>query len=199
MTTSGDLRSEIADIETRQVQLTAERDELAFEAIVERDKKAVARVADINAELAKLTIEIATLNAALGTAIKRDREAKAVEVASQKRADLAKAEAMLPEVEQLARQIDEAMATLQIATKAFDDKWAVIKKLSGGGPGKAQLGVILSRSLRVGLRGLPGIIVDLVPPNERHSAAEINAGWEQQVRNLAATSSTQTKAANAAA
>jgi hypothetical protein len=41
---TSDLRGQIAAIEGRQLELTAERDdELAYEAIVTRDKKAIAR------------------------------------------------------------------------------------------------------------------------------------------------------------
>jgi hypothetical protein len=193
-TTAQELRDRIIAIEGRVIELTAERDsELAYEAIVTRDKKAIARVAEINDELTRLTNEAATLNAALKTALRREREAEAAAQADRKRADLERAESMLPEVEQLSRQIDEAMRTLHEATKAFDEKWATIRRLSGAGPHKTAINVHLGRSFRVGLRGLPGIVVDTVPPNERHSVTELSAGWSQQVRNLS-----KQKAASAA-
>jgi hypothetical protein len=79
------------------------------------------------------------------------------------------------------------MKTLHEETTAFDATWATIRRLSGAGPHKTAINVHLGRSFRVGLRGLPGIVADMVAPNERHSVSELHAGWQQQVRNLAAS------------
>jgi hypothetical protein len=196
-TTTQDLRTKIDELESKQVILAAERDDLALEAVT-GNKKAAVRVAEINDELVRLTHEAATLAAALKTAVAREREAEASKLAHQKRTDMAKAEAMLPEVEMLAQQMDAAMQTLHEVATAFDKAWATIRRLSGGGPNQRALIVHLGRAFRVGLRGLPGVEADLVAPLERHSAAELAAGWSLQVRNLAAQEN-QTKPAKAAA
>jgi hypothetical protein len=199
--TANDLRGQIAEIEEKQIKLTAERAEIAFAAVVEKDKKSATRVAEINEELTRLTNEAATIAAALKTALAREREADASEQARRKRADLEQAGAMLTEVEQLALQIDAAMKALHEATTAFERAWAKIRALSGAGPHKTAITVHLGRTFRVGLRGLPGIVADMVPPNERHTAADLNTGWSQQVRNLAAREiePVQAKAATKAA
>jgi hypothetical protein len=105
-------------------------------------------------------------------------------LAQRKRADFEQAESLLPEVERDARRIDEAMRTLHEATTAFEGKWVTIRRLSGAGPQKTSINVHVGRAVRVGLRGLPGIVADMVPPNERHTVSELSTGWSQQVRNL---------------
>jgi chromosome segregation ATPase len=186
MTTTVELRNRIDAIESQKLILTSQRDDISFAALVDRDSKAIAEAAELNAKLAALTTEESMLNAALKTALRLEAEAKAAEATKQKQADLQEAEALLPEVEQLARQIDEAMKILQDATVAFQDKWAQLKRLSGAGPTVVATKVHIERALRTGLRGLPGLMVDLVSPTQRCSASSLNAAWSLQVRNVAA-------------
>ena len=186
MTPASELRARINGLESKRLILEQERDALAFEAVVERLPTAVARAAAIGKELVQLQHDEALANAAYKTAVQKESEAKLAEQAGQKRADLAEAEALLPEVEQLARQIDEAMKTLQAATVAFQDNWAQLKRLSGAGPTVVATKVHLERALRSGLRGLPGLSVDLVSPTQRCSASSLNTGWSLQVTNTAA-------------
>jgi hypothetical protein len=185
-TTVSDLRRQIDELESKRLILQSERDDLAYQAMVERLPAAVKRAADIGNELAKLTHAEALATAAYKTALRLEAEAKAAEATKQKRADLAEAEAMLPEVAQIATQIDAAMKTLQAATVAFQDKWAKLKRLSGAGPTVVATKVHIERALRTGLRGLPGLSIDLVSPTQRCSASSLNAGWSTQVRNVAA-------------
>jgi hypothetical protein len=131
--TTTDLRNQIAEIENKRIALEAERDDVSFAALVERDPDAIKRAADIGDELAQLGHQEAMLNAALRTAIKREAEAAAAESADRKRADLEKALAMLPQVEAMSAQIDDAMKVLRDTTVAFEEKWATIKQLSGAG------------------------------------------------------------------
>jgi hypothetical protein len=183
---TSDLRNQIAEIENRRVLLAAEREDVSYEALVIRAKPAIERAAAIGEELAKLDHQEAMLKAALSTATRREAEAKATEAASQKRADLEQAEALLPKVAEMAAKMDDAMKTLREASAAFEKAWSEIKRLSGAGPTGGALKVHLDRAYRSALRGLPGIDIRPVAPNERHSASELHAGWQQQVRNVAA-------------
>jgi hypothetical protein len=186
MTTTVELRNRLDAIESQKIILTSSRDDIAFAALVDRNPKAIAEASELNAKIAALTTEESMLVAALKTAVRLEAEAKTADAQKQKRADLAEAEAMLPEVEQLARQIDQAMTSLQAATVAFQDKWATLKRLSGAGPTVVATKVHLERALRTGLRGLPGLSVDLVSPTQRCSASSLNAGWSLQIKNMAA-------------
>jgi len=187
-TTIADLRNQIAELENKRIILEAERDDVSFAALVERDQEAIKRAAAIGAELAQLDHQESMLRAALSTATRREAEAKASEAAGRKRADLKQAEALLPKVAEMAAQIDGAMRALREASAAFEQTWATIKQLSGAGPTGGAIKVLLERAYRVGLRGLPGLRLDMVPPNERHSVSELAAGWSQQVQRIAAPS-----------
>jgi hypothetical protein len=192
-----DLRNQLAELENKRVILEARRDEISFAALVERDPKAIKQAADIGAELAQLGHNEAMLNAALKTAIKREADAAAAESADRQRADLEKAHAMLPEVEAAAAQIDEAMKVLRETTVAFEQKWAVIKELSGAGPLPGATKIHVGRAFRTGLRGLPGFQIDLVSPTQRTTTSALSAGWSEQVRR--AVSEINTSAAKDAA
>jgi hypothetical protein len=185
-TTVTDLRGKIDAIENKKLILASQRDDIAFAALVDREPAAIKQADAINDELTQLTHEEAMLNAALRTAQKRDADAKVAEQTSRKRADLERAVSLLPEALALAERMDAAMKGLHADTTAYDALWAQIRELSGAGPHKTARGVHLGRSFRVGLRGLPGIVADMVPPNERHGVAELDAGWSLQVRNIAA-------------
>jgi hypothetical protein len=133
-TITNDLRTKISDIENKRLILGAQRDEIAYEAIVLRDKQAIERADAIGAELDQLAHQEAMLNAALSTARRREADAKASEAASQKRADLERAASLLPKVAEMAAQMDEAMKTLREASATFEAHWSEIKRLSGAGP-----------------------------------------------------------------
>jgi hypothetical protein len=183
-TVTNDLRNQIAEIENKRMLLTAERDDVSYDALVTRDKESIKRAADIGTELAKLDHEEAMLKAALSTSTRREAEAKVSKAASQKRADLEKAESLLPRVAEMAARLDDAMKTLREVGSEFERTWATIKNLSGSGPTWQAAKVHLERALRTGLRGLP-LRVAMVPPNERHSVAELAEGWSTQVKNMA--------------
>jgi hypothetical protein len=130
--------------------------------------------------------------------VRRADTAKRAASREAERQKLESAVAMLPEAAKLALETDAAMKVLHEATTAFEDNWARIKALSGAGPQKMAIGVHLGRSFRVGLRGLPGIVADMVPTNERHSVTELNTGWSRRVSNMAATAKSKPKNTEAA-
>jgi hypothetical protein len=61
--TTDELRNQIAELENKRVILDAERDDVSFAALVERDPEAIKRAADIGAQLAQLGHQEAMLNA----------------------------------------------------------------------------------------------------------------------------------------
>ena len=98
-TTITDLLSKIDALEGTTIELTAERDELAFAAHVERNAKAVKRLAEISTELDHLGNEKATLEAAIAEA---GRRAAAVSAAEMAEAERLRAKEALPIAERLA-------------------------------------------------------------------------------------------------
>ena len=103
-TTISELRGKIAAVEDRQITLIAERDEISYDAVVERNSKAIKRLAEINAEIGNLTSEVATLNAALNEAGRRAASAAAADASA---AERARAEQAAP-IARLITEIGEA-------------------------------------------------------------------------------------------
>jgi DNA repair exonuclease SbcCD ATPase subunit len=173
-----DLRGKIAAIEGRQIELAAERDEIAYTAHVERDKTAVKRLAEINAEIAHLSSELTSLNAALEEAGRRATAAVSAEAAE---AEKARAEQALPIAERLAERGKKLDAAIQEYCANFNGVKEDLDAL-------ARLGVpIPTRDLvRVNLRRANDAAqasLDKtsrpVPPNQRHSFDSLLRGWAQ--------------------
>jgi len=179
-----ELRGEIGQLENKRLALEALRDDVAYDAIILREPAAIKQAAEIGTELAQLGHNESMLNAALREAIRREAEAKAADAAETTRARIEQAQSMLPEVAAMAAQIDSAMRLLHDTTIAFEDKWAKIKEISGAGPLPAAAKVHIARSFRSGLRGLPGLAVDLVSPAQRTTMSELSASWADQIRKL---------------
>jgi hypothetical protein len=94
-TTTKDIRAQLDDIESKRAILAAQRDSIAFEAVVEKEPRAVKQAASINAELAELTAKEGMLVAALRTATKREAEAEAAERDGKERSNAEAAIALL--------------------------------------------------------------------------------------------------------
>jgi hypothetical protein len=193
--TIDDLRSRLAGIENQQVELLAERDEISFAAVVDREKKAVQRLAEINTALSQLTGEASTVGAALAEASRRELQEREQEMATRRRNDAEQAETVLAEVENLALQLDREMAALKNAAVAFEGKMATVRRLSGAGPQHTALRAHLARAISSGLMGLPQH-PDVLAPSERHTLESITTAWATQVRTrISAVIETAAKAA----
>jgi hypothetical protein len=94
-TTDKDLRGKIAAAETHQLEVAAERDEVAYNALVLRDREAIKRLDALNAELARVSTEIASLKAALAESGRRSAAAAAEQRDTTERSNAEKALALL--------------------------------------------------------------------------------------------------------
>jgi hypothetical protein len=181
-----ELRSQLASLEGRQVELIAEREEISYLALVDRDKKAIERLAEINTELANTTSHASSLTAALREASSRETKAHEQEMAQKRRDDARRADVVLAEAEKLALKLDHAMAALKRDAIAFEQAMAEVRRLSGAGPQHTAMRSHLARAISSGLIGLPQH-PDVLAPGERHSVTSLTTSWANQVRHRIST------------
>jgi len=181
-TVTDDLRARQAACEGRQLELMSERDEISFAALVDRDKKAVARLSAINDELSAITNEMAGLQSALREAAKREFAAQEAQRAELRRTNAAKAADVLAQIEITAGAITTAMADLRTHSITLQAQFGEIRRLTGTGPTNETLRVNLGRSLKSATMGCP-LQLEHLAPAERTNVADVVTGWVHSIRN----------------
>jgi hypothetical protein len=181
-----DLRGQLAALEGRTVELLSERDEISYNAFVDREPKAIKKLEAINGELNNIANQVASLESALKEATKREQAADDADRAKRRKADAEQAGVAMAEAERLAELMDGAMRDLQKHAVDFQQKMADVRRLSGSGPQHDGMRALLSRAIKSGLMALPQY-ADVLQPHERSSVAEIAAAWATQVRNRIST------------
>ena len=180
--TINDLRAELVDIEGRQVELLAERDEISYSALVERDKNAIARLAALNAELSNLKNQSASLESALREATKREVAAAEAERAEKRKANAAAAADALLHAEDTAALLTQAMADIRSHAVTLQTKFAEIRRLTGIGPTDQMIRIHLARSLKAATMGSP-IQLEHLAPSERVPVDASIGPWAKSIRN----------------
>jgi hypothetical protein len=180
---ASDLRAQLVDIEGRQVELLAERDEISYSAVVARDKEAIERLAALNAELGNLKNQSASLEAALREATKREIAAAEAERNAKRKQNAAAAAEILLHVEETAAQITKDMAGLRSRSIELQRQFADIRALIGVGATDQQLRVFLTRCVKTALMGTSAQIEHLAP-NERTDVNAVIAPWATSIRNF---------------
>ena len=178
--TINDLRAQLVDIEGRQVELLAERDEISYGALVERDKNAIARLAALNAELSNLKNQSASLESALREATKREVAVAEAERQEKRKANAAAAADTLLHAEDTAALLTQAMADIRSHAVTLQTKFAEIRRLTGIGPTDQMIRIHLARSLKAATMGSP-IQLEHLAPSERMDASI--GPWAKSIRN----------------
>ena len=176
------LRSQLVALDGHKVELLAERDELSYLALIDKQPQAIKRLAAINEEIRNLTVQAETIEPALKEAHRREAAAEDAGRAMRRRADAEKAGALMAEAERLAELMDTTMRDLQKHAVDYQQVMADIRRLSGSGPTHEALRALLSRAVKTGLTGLPQH-PDALQPHERRGVAEVTAIWALQIRN----------------
>jgi hypothetical protein len=175
------LRAQLGNLEGRELELRGERDELAYAASVDREPRAIKRLAAIKTELADIAHETATIGAALRDAVKRERAAEEAERVSKRIQNAAAAEALVADVERLGVEIDTGLRALVEHSAQLRDRLSEIRKLIGVGPTHEALRVHLGRVLNSSLMGTSLHIAHLAPA-DRATATEITSRWSDSIR-----------------
>ena len=180
--TINDLRAQLVDIEGRQVELLAERDEISYGALVERDKNAIARLAALNAELSNLKNQSASLESALREATKREVAVAEAERQEKRKANAAAAADTLLHAEDTAALLTQAMADIRSHAVTLQTKFAEIRRLTGIGPTDQMIRIHLARSLKAATMGSP-IQLEHLAPSERVPVDAVIGPWANSIRN----------------
>jgi hypothetical protein len=176
------LRAQLVDIEGRQTELIAERDEYSFAAVVERQPAAIKKLEAVNSELDALKHKTASLEAALREAVKRETAAAEAERDAKRRANVAAAAEVLLRAEDTAALLTKAMDDMRSHSLELQRQFAEIRGLIGVGATDQQVHVFLTRCVKTALMGTPAQIEHLAP-NERTDVNAVVAPWATSIRN----------------
>jgi hypothetical protein len=108
------LQKQINETELKEAALFAERSQISFEAVVERRRPAIARLAEVNGEIAALRDQGAALAAAMAEAKKREAAAAHAAAAEAERERARKAAP-------IAQRLAERGAVIDAASRAYNE------------------------------------------------------------------------------
>jgi hypothetical protein len=184
---------------SRSKRLSQERDQIAFAALTAGDKKAKARLADINTEDIGLTANVASVEAALTVARQnlanaRDAEAQAAGVEKAKQiADLnAQIKEMLDNVDDA---FDDAFSGLLEARKLLQDIHAIA---AGVGPSDQLFRINSIIAVKSVIQELPSNWISdfefsRLAPSQKKKFKQLRQGWCSQIDNQIAQMSPRDK------
>jgi hypothetical protein len=174
------LRNEIASIEARQLELTAERDELAYAAHVEGNAKASKRRSEINGEIGRLVNEVLPmLHAAFKEATRRENAAS---VAREQEGERTRAEKALPDAELLAELGSKADAAARDYCRYLGEIDAVISRLAALGAPTPSRDLVRVNKDRAHLTATASLNhARPIAPIERSTYDTLTRGWARPV------------------
>jgi hypothetical protein len=192
-----DLRAKIADLDTKRLMLMGERDQLSYDAVVERNGAAAKRVAELNTELSRLADDKATLNAALAEAGRREAAAAAEKRDTEERDNAEKALALLDEFAKNGAELEQAANAVIAKFNALSKK---SRELTALGYAPATLALVDSNmklALKTKLMGT-GLIIEHLAPHMRRTFISVIESWTSHVRARAMARLNRNKSAKAA-
>ena len=178
-----DLRAKIAAIEGTTIELFAERDELAYLAHVERNAKAIKRLAEIGTELGHLENERATLEAAIAEAGRRAAATTAAEAADAERKRAEKAEPIVERLAARGQAMDLAIATYVENFKAIQNDMTELSRLGVPVPSRELIAVNANLAHDSALTPLGDKFVRPVPSTARRNFSFLLNQWALPARN----------------
>jgi hypothetical protein len=176
-----DLRSRLAAIEGHQTELLAERDEISYLALVDRDKKAVDRLNAINGEIERLKTQASSIEPALREATKRESAAREEAAAEKRRSDARQADVVLAEAEKIALKFDEALKAVSEHAIAFETAMINVRQLTGTSPRYDAIRVFMFRAVRSALHRTP-VHIDAISVAEQTTLSAASTSWSRSIR-----------------
>jgi hypothetical protein len=196
--TINDLRAQLVDIEGRQAELIADRDEHSFAAVVERQPQAIKKLAAINSELDNLKHRAASLQAALREATKRENAAAEAEAAEVRRRNAREADVLCSDAEAIAEKLDAAFAALALHAQEYEAAMGAIRRKINIGPQFDHVRVFLVRALRTAIHRTP-LHLDAISPVDQTTVSQASASWLRNIRGQIARTLNSKPAAKEAA
>ena len=184
-------RESLAEMEDRRAALS-------YDAHVQGGDAAKA-LAKVNAERATIQSRVEELNHAIKQARERVSEAAGVDRRVREDHNKDKAREVLEE-RFLARgeAIDRAFAAIRETRQGMKDDLSELRRLGAPAPGDQLVEVNLRRAFDAAAAGAGLSGVSPVPPLQRHSVAELVAGWSRPIAAWIATRLVPTSKSNAA-
>jgi hypothetical protein len=176
------LRAQLVDIEGRQTELIAERDEYSFAAVVERQPAAIKKLEAVNSELDALKHKTASLEAALREALKREVAAAEAERDAKRKQNAATAADILLHAEDTAALLTKALADVRSHSLELQSQFGEIRGLIGVGATDQHLRVFLTRCVKTATMHTP-MHLEHLAPNERADVNAVVAPWAASIRN----------------
>jgi hypothetical protein len=176
-----DLRAQLVDIDGRQAELIAERDEYSFAAVVERQPAAIKKLEAINSELDALKHKTATLQAALREATKREIAAREEEAAEARRQNAREAEALCADAEAIAEKLDAAFAAVRQHAQEYEEVMGAIRRKLGTGPAYDHVRIFLVRALRTATVRSP-LHTESISIVDQTTVSQATASWLGNIR-----------------
>ena len=177
-----DIRAQLSSLKGHKDELRIEKDELSYLALIDKEPKAIARLAAINEEIRNLIIQIETNEAALKEATKRENAAAEAERAEKRRANVAAAAEVLLRAEETAALLTKDMAGIRSHSIELQSQFGEIRGLIGVGATDQQLRVFLTRCVKTATMNTP-MQIEHLAPNERTDVNAVVAPWANQIRN----------------
>jgi hypothetical protein len=177
----------LAELESKLTNATQLRDdtEAAILAISfaahSGDAAAHKRLDALNQKAASAALEIRSLEAAVAEARKRVGYAAAVETDANERENARNALALLGDFERRGEQLDHAMGKVLSQYEELIRDFNALEKLGFPPNSKALIEINAKRAIQTKLMSV-GLQSEFLPPNERHTFAEVIEGWAQAVR-----------------
>jgi hypothetical protein len=196
-TTTSDLRGRIDAAENHQLEVAAERDQIAFAALVERNPAAVKKLAALNAELARASTELASLNAAFAEAGRRSAVAEACRRDAEERDDATKALELLDSFEKRGAALDEKFNEAIAEFSLLSEDFRQLERLGFAPTTYALVHSNMRLALKSRLMGT-GLAVEHLAPHHRRNFIDVIEGWASHVR-ARATARLKRNAAKSAA
>lgn len=179
---SDDLRIRLTSLDGRQTELIAERDEISYSALIDRDKKSIERLSAINDELRNLTVQAETIQAALKEAVRREAVAREEVAAEARRQTAREAEALCADAEAIAEKLDAAFAAVRQYAQEYETVMGAIRRKAGVGPAYDHVRVFMVRALKT-VTALGPLHFEAISIVHRTTVSAATATWLQNIRN----------------
>jgi hypothetical protein len=193
-----ELHGRIDAAQTRQLELEAERSEIAYAAHVERNAAAAKRLTEIGTEFGQLSSEIASLTAALTEVGKRAAAAEATKRDGTERDNATKALALLDSFAKRGKALDEAFDTAITEYNSLCDEFRQLDRLGYAPTTFALVNSNMRLALKTKVMGT-GLVVEHLQTHLRRDFISVIEGWASHVKARAmARINRNTKAVEAA-
>jgi hypothetical protein len=179
-----DLEAKAARLVEHGAELAEQRRAASYQAHAQHDAEARKVLDRVNAEVATHASEMASIDDAIATAKGRLGVARAHEASRADREKAQKLREAVQEFLEIAGDLDEAIGDVAVLGRRLNNTWREMQLLGAKVPTHSQMESLGGRAVAAAILGMPWARLFSPPPispHERHSFAELAAGWAGQI------------------